>query len=181
MAIKKVSKKQIQEYINLYSIETYLYETVGVKAKKRGFLRFSEFFDICMWKSSRPKKRYLKNKKIVEKITKKAFAETDEIKKIKLLCTLDGIAIPTASALLSVVYPEKYPIIDIRCLEQLNFLGHNISKYVSEKIWIRYLEIMRTFASQSSKTPREIDMALFAMHRETLNKNGHHNLYSREK
>lgn len=181
MAIKKISKTQIEEYISLYSIENYLYEKVGVNAKKRGFLKFSEFFDICMWKSSRPKKRYLKNKDLVEKVTQKAFLESDETKKIKLLCTLEGVAIPTASALLSVVYPKKYPIIDIRCLEQLNNLGYEISKYISEKVWIKYLEIMRSLATQSDKTPRQMDMALFAMHRETLNTTGFHNLYSRER
>jgi len=181
MVIKKISKTQIEKYISLYYVENYLYEKVGVNAKKREFLKFSEFFEICMWKSSRPKRRYLKNEKLIEKITKEAFAESDETKKIKLLCTLDGVGIPTASALLSVAYPKKYPIIDIRCLEQLNNLGYKISKHISEKVWIQYLEIMRCLALELKKTPREIDMSLFAMHRETLNINGFHNLYSRER
>ena len=179
--MSEISKKKIEDYLAFYNIENYLFNNIGVKAKKRGFLQFSEFFEICMWKSKRPKQRYLKNKKLVEKITKKAFFETDELNKIKLLCTLEGIGIPTASALLSVVFPKKYPIIDIRCLEQLKYLKYKISKYISEKVWIEYLEIMRNFASQYKKTPREIDKVLFAMHRETLNKKGYPNLYSKQR
>ena len=177
MTIKQISKKSIENYIALYLIEDHLYNVIGVNAKKRGFLHFSEFFEICLWKSARPKKRYLENKETIEQKSKKAFSENDEIKKIKMLCTLDGVSIPTASALLSVVYPEKYPIIDIRCLEQLRTLGHEISKYPSEKVWIKYLEIMRSLGNEVEKTPREMDMALFAMHKEAQNKDEYPNLY----
>lgn len=106
---------------------------------------FEEFYEICMQKSFRPKNKYIKNKN-VEEISKNCLNEKDESNKIKILCSLDGVGIPTASAILSVIYPEKYPIIDKRCVEQLIYFGYNINENFSVKNWIKYLNIMREIA-----------------------------------
>ena len=123
---------------------------------------------ICVWKSPRPVKKYSsgKNKKDVEKITRKAFAETDERKKISMLCELDGVGIPTASAILTVVYPERYATIDYRSLDELCHRGYSISKHASLKSWIDYLKIVRELSEKHNTTPRKVDMALFAMQKE---------------
>ena len=62
---------------------------------------------------------FIKNKDTIEKISREAFAEKDELLKIKKLCELEGVGIPTASALLPVVFPKQYAVIDVRCLETL--------------------------------------------------------------
>jgi thermostable 8-oxoguanine DNA glycosylase len=169
----------VKKYIDLYDTESYLFKIIGPKIRERGFLLFSEFYKICMWKSARQKPRYIKNKDIIEKISKDAFAKEDEREKMKVLCdNLDGVSIPTASAILTIAYPEKYAVIDIRCLETLKKEGCDISKYPSPNTWLKYLEIMRTWAKENSITPREMDMALFAMHREYLEDGvDHRNLY----
>lgn len=169
--------KDIQKYIELYDTEKYLFSVIGVGAKKRGFLTFDEFYKICMWKSARQKPNYLKNKNTVEKITKNAFAEKDESKRIKKLCELNGVDIKTASAILTVVFPKEYGVIDERCLSVLNTYGIKISKYASINTWLNYLKIMRDLAEDNNKTPRELDMALFAIHREQLEKENFRNLY----
>lgn len=134
-----------------------------------------------MWKSARPKRRYVRNRNVVEKITKKAFAEKDEIKKTELLCELDGVGIPIASALLTIPYPGKYAIIDIRCLEILKrILNFKIGKSASMNTWLKYLEIMRRLAKENNVTPREMDMAFFAMHREMLENKSYKNLYDKK-
>lgn len=169
--------KDIQKYIELYDTERYLFNVVGPKAKQRGFLNFSEFYKICMWKSARQKNNYLKNKNIVEKTTKMVFKEKEEPKKVEILCKLKGVGIKTASAILTVVFPKEYGIIDERCLDILNRYGIKISKYPSINTWLEYLETIRKFAKENKKTPREIDMALFAIHRELLEKTKQ-NLYN---
>ena len=158
----------VKKYIDLYDTEGYLFRVIGPKAKVRGYLLFDEFYKICMWKSARPKQRYIKNKNTIERISKEAFGKEGEGEKMEILCSLDGVSIPTASALLTVVYPEKYAVIDIRCLETLRKEGCEISKYPSPKTWLKYLETIRSWAEENSITPREVDMALFAMHREYL-------------
>lgn len=169
--------KGIDKYIKLYNIENHLFGFIGPNAKERGFLLFDEFYKICMWKSARQKQRYIKNKDAVEQKTRQAFSEVDECRKVEILCQLDGVSIPTASALLTVVYPEKYGVIDIRCLEMLRKEGCGIGKHPSRNTWLKYLDIMREWARENQVTPREMDMALFAKHQEDLEKEDYRNLY----
>ncbi len=170
----------IRKYVRLYDAERCLFEEVGPQASRRGYLTFREFYAICIWKSARQKQNYLQNegKKCVEDITKKAFSTEDEKEKIKLLCKLRGVKIRTASALLTVVFPNKYAVLDIRCLEMLEEqFRSGISKSVSLKTWLEYLSKMRSLASGYGITPRQLDMALFAMHKEKLENMNHRNLY----
>ena len=167
----------IKRYIELYDTENYLFKVIGPAVRKRGYFLFDEFYKICMWKSARQKQRYIENKDSIEKISWAVFEEKDETKKMEFLCKLKGVSIPTASALLSVVYPEKYAVIDIRCLETLKEMDYKIGNYPSAKTWIKYVKTMRDLAIENAVTPREMDMALFAIHRDNLDKLGHRNLY----
>lgn len=174
--------KNINKYINLYNIENFLFNTIGSMARKRGYLRFDEFYQICMWKSVRQKQKYInnQNKIKVQNLTKIAFNEKDEKQKIKILCKLRGVGIPTASAILTVVFPEKYAIIDIRCLNMLREefdQKQKIGKNVSLKTWLNYLYLMRKWSGENNISPRKLDMVLFAMHKEKLEKENFGNLY----
>lgn len=140
-------------------------------------MKFDDFYNICMWKSVRQKQSYLKNMESVEKISKEAFLEKDERKKIEKLCVLRGVGIPTASAIFTIVYPEKYGVIDIRCIEILIKKGFDIKKNISINTWLKFLAIIRKMANDNNLTPREIDKILFAMHREALEKENYKNLY----
>ncbi len=166
-----------QKYLDLYNIEDYLFKIIGPRIKKRGFIKFDEFYQICMWKSARQKQNYLRNKSTIENVSRKAFSEKDEISKIKRLCELKGVGIPTASALLSIVFPDRYPVIDIRCIQMLNKIGIKIRGSISVKRWAEYLDIMRSLALENKLTPRQIDQILFSIHREMLEKNNFQNLY----
>ena len=170
----------LKRYIELYDMEKYLFDVIGSEASKRGYLTFEGFYKICMWKSARQKQKYIsvKNRNEVEAVTRSAFAEQDERKRMEKLCGLSGVGIPTASAILSVIFPEKYAVIDIRCLEMLREkFGYKISKQTSLKSWVEYLNIMRNLARENAITPRKLDMALFAMHREKLMNEDYRNLY----
>lgn len=170
-------KIDLKKYLKLYNIENYLFDTLGHQIKKRGYVKFDEFYRICMWKSSRQKPNYIKNKEIVEKVTKKAFLEKDEKEKMNILCSMKGVGIPTASSILTIAFPNKYAIIDIRCMEILTKLKLLKSKNINMDDWIKYLDIIRLLAKENNTTPRNIDKALFAMHREFLDKNNFKNLY----
>ncbi|MEJ1221742.1 hypothetical protein [Sediminicola sp. 1XM1-17] len=108
--------------------------------------------------------------------TKLAFSEKDELKKIKILKELKGVQIPTASAILSAVNPEIYPIIDERCLQSLTDLGMIKWKTITENNWIEYLNIIRVLSRENNKTAREIEKGLFAYNRINLDKE-YTNLY----
>jgi|SRR3989304_4009181 len=176
--MKYIPKEIISSAIELYDIEKYIFNVIRPKAKRRGYLTFDEFYDICMWKSARPKQLYRKNNKVkVKKITKEAFAKEDEKEKIKTLCGLKGVGIPTASAILTAIFHKKYAVIDVRCLAMLKgTFKEKISKSITPKTWLTYLELMKKLADKYGVTPRKMDMALFAMHREKLKKDNR-NLY----
>ncbi len=168
---------EIKKYIELFDTENYLFKVIGPNVKKRGYYQFDEFYKICMWKSSRQKQRYIRNKDTVQKVSKRAFTEKDERQKMEILCELEGVSVPTASALLTIVHPDRYAVIDVRCLETLKTMGCDIGKYPFVNNWIKYLKIMREWAKENGVTPRELDMALFSIHRESLEGQDYKNLY----
>jgi hypothetical protein len=63
----------------------------------------------------------------------------------------------------------------------LKKLDYDLGSYPSLSIWLEYLDTMRKWATENGITPRELDMALFAMHREGLEKEDYKNLYSNGK
>jgi len=112
----------------------------------------------------------------IEINTRKALCMNDEKSKIEILTQLHGVGVPTASAILTVIYPEKYGIIDVRCVIALKELDVIKWEKINLDNWIEYLKIIRELANQSKRTPREIEMALFAYNRIELDKESK-NLY----
>jgi hypothetical protein len=168
--------ENLEFYIDQYELEKQIFE-MGKEVKERGWLEKSEFITICLWKSRRPKRLYDLNpdKEIITK-SKLSFSEKDEFKKIKILTELKGVRIPTASAILSVVNPDIYPIIDERCIQSLTDLGVIKWKTITENNWIEYLKIIRNLSMEKNKTAREIEKGLFAYNRINLDKE-YTNLY----
>ena len=154
----------IGNWVELYDTEKYLFEVVGPRVRARGYLVFDEFYEICMWKTARAKPKYLENRNSIERIARTAIAETDERRKMAALCELKGVSISVASALLAVIFPKEYAVIDIRCLAELRKLGYLIGN-PSLKTWPIYVETMRQLARENNVSPRELDMALFAMNK----------------
>lgn len=170
----------LEHYIDQYDLENQLF-LMGKEIKKRGYLVKDEFLSICLWKSRRPKNLYkLNSNETIIKKTKQAFKEIDELKKISALTDLKGISIPTASAILTVVDPQNYPIIDERCIQSLKNLKVIPWESISVKNWIEYLSIIRNLAFENNKTPRDIEKGLFAFNRIHLDKE-YINLYKQVK
>jgi len=136
------------------------------KVRKRGYLTRREFLDICMWKSPRPKKHYEKNAEDkIKDITKKAFLIPHEKNKIVLLTRLKGIKIPTASAILAMVYPDRYGIIDIRVWKILRKYGevkdNPSGMNFTPAQWYKFLIKIRYIAKKLKKTPRIVELTMF--------------------
>jgi len=173
-------EKNLENYIDLFDVEKNLFKN-GIFWKEKGFLKKSEFLQICLWKSRRPKKWYEQNsEKEIEEITKKAFNESNEENKIEYLTKLVGVSIPTASAILSVTDAKNYPIIDMRCVETLKDLKLIHWETINTKNWLEYLSIVRKLAEKHSKDAREIEKGLFSYNRIKLDEINR-NLYKSKK
>ena len=141
------------------------------KSKTKGHLTKSEFFEICMWKSPRPKKHYLTNsEEIIKKISEKVLVADSEDIKIKLLTSLKGVSIPVASAILTLLDPKNYGVIDIRVWQLLyNYSEVNTNpkgQMFNIDNWKTYLTLLRKYATQFNRKVREIELILFFHHRE---------------
>lgn len=50
-----LNKTKVGQLIKLYDLEKYIFDVVGKQGRKRGYLKFEEFYVIGMWKSARQK------------------------------------------------------------------------------------------------------------------------------
>jgi len=83
--------------------------------------------------------------------------------RVGLLCALRGVSVPVASAVLALVLPEKYAVIDFRGWRQVFGVerrGFSIADYK------RYLARLRPLADELGWTIQEVDLAIWAYDRE---------------
>jgi thermostable 8-oxoguanine DNA glycosylase len=138
-------------------------------ARKRGYLTKEEFIKICKWKSPRPIKHFMKNsEEIIKETTRKAFSTSYEKRKIEILDELKGVNIRMASAILTIIYPEMYGVLDFRAWNTLENVGEVKKRKISYNVkdWYRYLMIIRGLAKKFNVTPRRIDYVLWSYDKE---------------
>ena len=94
----------------------------------------------------------------VLRVSRAAFAETNEQLRIERLTELVGVSWPMASTILHFVFPERYPIIDIRAMNTLG--GPDPAGFDIEK-WKMYFELCRKTAKEYGVSLRDLDRALW--------------------
>jgi hypothetical protein len=94
------------------------------KARDRGYLHKRELEGICMWKSPRAIRLVQSNTPAaVRAATKSALGTRSERRRLEALRTLRGVSVPMASAILTLLNPRRYGVIDIRVWQLLHRLG----------------------------------------------------------
>jgi len=139
--------------------EQRIIDVIAPAVCKRGHFTRDEFVALCLWKSRRPRKRYeaIPEGRIIE-ATALALSAKDEVLRIGILLTLDGISWPTASVLLHFGHRDDYPILDVRALESLAV--KRPSQYTF-KFWEAYFTKCRALAAEHQVTMRTLDRALW--------------------
>lgn len=164
------------------------FTSISKVLQKRGYLFKNEFISICEWKTKRQKRRYKTNHSIeIKKVTKNVIStqsthpDTKELinKQINNLIQLNGVGVPVASAIMTIIFPRYYCVLDYRAWRALHwtlkksksfrfasysefsdFLD-NYGKYASLKSYSDYLEKIKKLAKGYNMTPRKIEMALW--------------------
>jgi hypothetical protein len=164
---KDLSKKEVAKYINDYeqdwntpegTKDRETFEKIHKALLKNGFLNSEQLYEVARWKTPRVSKIVKKNpNSIVRNITAFALKTSNEEYKIRILCSLVGIGIPRASAILTMGDPQKYGVIDVNAW--LSLTGKDKQGF-SVDDWIWYLKQIRKLAKKHGKTPRQMDMAL---------------------
>src|ERR1700736_2911333 len=91
-----------------------LVRALGHVKRARQFSR-SEFVKMCRWKSARAIHHYERNTPAaIQRTSREVLRTRDERHRLALLTRLKGVSVPTASAILTLIDPERYGVIDIR-------------------------------------------------------------------
>jgi hypothetical protein len=161
------------------------FESISRVLQKRGYLLREEFINICKWKTRRQTKRCKTNSdQDIKKITKTVISESQEIRnQIDSLKQLKGVGVPVASAILTVIFPNRYCVLDYRAwralqwwqLKHVNFHKYSdfskflddYNNYKSRDSYIKYWGHIRSLANKLKMKPRKIEMALWKYDKES--------------
>jgi hypothetical protein len=136
-------------YDKYHQMETYLLKEVGPKFRESGQLSTFDFFTIIAWKSNRSKskvarcllKRYKRLGNAVNRIAHDISHSPDDRERMRVLQEDWSLKLPIASAILTVLYPSRFTIYDIRVCDSLNRF-HKLKNKVFRNQWDGYLEFV---------------------------------------
>jgi hypothetical protein len=139
------------------------------QAGVRGYLTRKELEKVCRWKSARAIHLIKHNSSArVRTATQLALATRNEQRRLEALRTLDGVSVSMASAILTLLDPSRYGVIDIRVWQLLYALGEVTKKSsgvgFNFKNWYQFLMKLRYFAKKLSVSARDIERTLFFAH-----------------
>jgi hypothetical protein len=135
------------------------FNDVGVAVRERGYYTREEFIEVCAWKTVRSRPKVSRNTEAaVVEATGLAVSTDSEAARMAVLLELDGVGVPTASTLLYCVFPDRYPILDVRALESL---GVKPRSQYPLSFWLGYLDACRELAQRAGVSLRTLDKALW--------------------
>jgi hypothetical protein len=139
-------------------------------ARRRGYLTKGELERVCRWKSPRALGLVLGNDHHrVRRATNAALRARSEQARLDSLLELRGVSVPTASAILTMLDPARYGVIDIRVWQLLHAIGAVDGNRGGTNLtfvqWDQFLGVVRHFARELDVTARTIERTLFAVHR----------------
>jgi hypothetical protein len=158
--------QQVPEYAARYTADEDEVLAIGRAVRDRGRYTVAEFRKVCRWKTPRSAPLVAQNSKdTVEASTRVALSETSgERDRVEALLSLRGVGWPTASVLLHVPYPERYPILDKRALHALG-VDNAPSRY-SFDFWMPYVTAYAQLIEQAGVDGRTLDQALWQWSKE---------------
>ena len=143
-------------------------DLVGVRA--RGAFTRGEFTRMCRWKSPRARRLWEANSAArVRAVSRAALATRSERRRMELLTSLRGVGVPIASAILTLIDPRRYGVLDIRAW-QLLFAIRSVSanqrgQGFTITQWEQYLSALRRHARSLGVSARTVEYTLFRCHR----------------
>jgi hypothetical protein len=152
------------DYHLYYDMERYLFESVTTKFHENGCLDALDFFTILDWKAQRATvyaaRRMLKKFPELESaalvLTRAIHNAASPKDRLRILMNDWGFELPTASAILTVCYPNEFTVYDVRVCDMLGNFHKLRNKTRFETIWAGYLSFMD--AVQKSEAPVELSL-----------------------
>src|SRR5690349_24811809 len=129
--------------------------------KRAGRFTRAEFLAMCRWKSPRSRRHYERSgPATIRRVSTAALAARDEQERIAHLVALPGVSVATASAILTLIDPGRYGVLDIRCWQLLfsnrAVSGNRRGRAFTLAQWAQYLTRLRGHARALGVSPRAI-------------------------
>ena len=139
-------------------------------ARRRGFISRAEFLAMCRWKSPRALHHYRRNTaRRVREVSRRALGCRSERGRMEHLLALDGVSVPVASAILTLLDPRRYGVLDIRAWQMLYAMrdvdANPAGRGFSVGQWTCYLAALREHARRLKAPVRAVEYTLFLRHR----------------
>jgi hypothetical protein len=138
--------------------------------KQTGEFSRAEFLRMAAWKSPRATPHYRKNTSARVRATSRAvLGSRSERRRLELLTGLQGVSVPVASAILTLIDPRRYGVLDIRVWQLLFALGcvdrRPAGRGFTGRDWLHYLAQLRGEARRLRAPVRAVEYTLFRIHR----------------
>lgn len=148
------------DYLKYYDLESYLFNTVNGCFKKQGYLSAFDFFCIIIWKANRAKsyiaaklidKGYQELDSAVKALTTELAQNITDKDRMSILFNDWKFPLPTASAILTVLYPDKFTVYDNRVCDVLELFNNlkNITNF--ENLWKGYEDFRQKVKESAPK------------------------------
>jgi hypothetical protein len=139
-------------------------------ARARGSFTRAEFSKMCRWKSPRARHLWEANSAArIRAVSRQVLTTRSERRRMELLTGLRGVGVPMASAILTLLDPRRYGVLDIRAWQLLfaiRSVGANQrGQGFTIAQWEQYLDALRSHARRLRTTARAIEYTLFLCHR----------------
>jgi hypothetical protein len=146
-----------------------LRDLAGVR--RRGCFTRDEFLRMCRWKSPRARHLWSANGAArIRAVSHRVLATRDEQRRMELLTGLRGVGVPMASAILTLIDPRRYGVLDIRAWQLLFALRSVTANRRGQGFtiaqWLDYLAALRHHARRLRVSARTIEYTLFHAHRD---------------
>ena len=140
--------------IAYYALESYLFSAVHKRFHHDHCIGSFDFFSIVIWKANRAKskvaKRLLKNHREVSQdldticraMTTTLYDASTDKQRLGILINDHGFLLPMASAILTVLWPDRFGVYDIRVCDELKKHHRLKNKVHFGGLWDGYLECL---------------------------------------
>jgi hypothetical protein len=141
-----------------------------VHVRRVGRFTRAEFLAMCRWKSPRSRRHYERNTSAaIRRASIAVLATRSERERMARLIALPGVSVATASAILTLIDPRRYGVLDIRCWQLLfhirSVAGNERGRAFTVSQWEQYLERLRGHARALGVSARMIEYTLYHCHR----------------
>lgn len=153
------------DYRKFYNLEAYLLDDVSKRFRNTGTLSAFDFYCILIWKANRAKNKQVD--RLLRKSGSHSFEQTvlrlvdtlvqsqDPKDKLRVLIRDWGFRLPTASAILTILYPSEFTVYDVRVCDTLEKFHELKDRRFTDRLWNEYLKFKHEVEQQA---PREFSL-----------------------